>query len=343
MEAASIARPSRALAPDRDRLRPALELVAVVGLLELELWYLRSKVAGWQDALIYLAIVAILLLSHDRRRREKLVEFDAVVGFGRAWVEALVAFAGLSTLLVIGASLLGDSNETFEFLFLDKPPIKLANWLIGKFGAALLQQLALQMFLWPVCYELTRSRWAGDRAGHAPRSSGLIHLPSPTLVGITMLAGVVWIALYRRSGRLEPLVVCHMVLATLAHGSLPERLTYDMRVGITATADMKRFEDLKDPRARLINRRLKENRAELRVFSSPAYFEAHGGNMTGFIRGLHRDILGRPASEEDIAYWLGRKLENPRDDIPTFFLGSDEYAQIRQARRAAEANKRVLR
>jgi membrane protease YdiL (CAAX protease family) len=341
MDAASIARPSRALAPDRDRLRPALELIAVVGLLELELWYLRSKVPGWQNVLLYGAIVAIILLSHDRRRREGLSSFDAVVGLGWAWVEALVAFAGLSALLVIGATFLGDSNETFEFLFLDKPPIRLANWLVGKFGAALAQQLALQMFLWPVCYELTRSRRAGTAL--AATIFGLIHLPSPLLVGITMLAGVIWICLYRRSGRLEPLVFCHMVLATLAHGSLPERLTYDMRVGITATADMKRFEELKDPRARLVNRRLKENRAELRHFSSPAYYDAQGGNLTGFLRGLYRDILGRPASQEDLAYWLGRKLENPRDDIPTYFLGSDEYAQIKQSRRAAAATSGVRR
>ena len=84
-----------------------------------------------------------------------------------------------------------------------------------------------------------------------------------------------------------------MILATLAHGGLPERLTYDMRVGLTATADMKRFEDLKDPQVRLINRRLKENRAELRSsYASPDYFEAQGGDLPGFIRGLYRDILG---------------------------------------------------
>jgi len=73
-------------------------------------------------------------------------------------------------------------NETFEFLFLGKPPIKLANWMAGKFLAALVQQLALNTFLWPVCFELTRVR----RAGTALAASifGLVHLPSPTLVAI---------------------------------------------------------------------------------------------------------------------------------------------------------------
>jgi membrane protease YdiL (CAAX protease family) len=339
MDDASIARPAWAFAPTGERLRPALELGAFVGLLELELWVLRAQGPSWRDVLIYGAIAAVIWLSHERRRKAGTIVWDRVLGVRRAWAEALVACAGLSALMVIGSTFVGDPNETFEFLFLAKPPIKLASWMAGKLAAALGQQLALQLFLWPVGFELTRARWAGTAL--AASVFGLLHLPSPTLVAIAAVAGAVWIALHRRSGRLAPLVFCHMALATLAHGSLPERLTYDMRVGINAAADARRFEALKDPRARLVNRRLKENRADLRHFTSPAYYQARGGDLTGLVRGLYRDLLERPASEEDLAYWRNRALENPREDVPRIVLGSDEYAQVKQRR--ASAPSPVLR
>ena len=341
MDAASIARPSGGLAPLRDRLRPLVELVAVVGLLEAELWYLRAKGPGWLNVLVYGSIVAILWFSHERRRKGGRVSTFSVVGAVRAWVEVVATGLLLSATLMVAARLVGDANETFEFVFLDKPPMKLLSWLVGKFAAALGQQLALQMFLWPACFELTRSRLSG--ALLAATIFGLIHLPSPTLVAITTLAGAVWIYFYQRTGRLAPLILSHMILATLAHGGLPERLTYDMRVGLTAIADMKRFEELNDPRIRLINRRLKEQRSNLKYYSSPQYYDSRGGDLPGFISGLFRDILGREATEADIAFWAGRKLANPRSDLPSILLASDEYALILEARRASAGGQPLRR
>ena len=331
MDAATIADP---LAPGRERLRPFAELLTVVGLIEAELWYFRARGPAWVNVLVSGAIVAVLWLSHERRRKAGLVTTFVAVGARRAWLEVFGAALVLSTTLMVAARLVGDENETFEFVFLDKPPLRLLNWLVGKFGAALGQQLALQMFLWPVCFEVTRGRASG--AVLAATIFGLIHLPSPTLVAITTLAGLVWIFFYQRTGRLAPLVLSHMILATLAHGGLPERLTYDMRVGSTATADMKRFRELNDPRIRVINRRLKDHRASLKRYASPAYYDAQGGDLPGFIRGLFRDILGRPATDADVAFWTGRKLAKPRDDLPSILLASDEYARILEARRAGD-------
>ncbi len=332
MDAASIGRIEGNLGSPRDRLRPALELVTVVGLLEAQLWFLRTHGPAWLNVLVYATIVATLWLSHERRRKAEVRVPFAVEDPGRAWAEVLLACLVLSAVLMSAARLVGDSNETFEFVFLQKPPLKLFNWLLGKFGAALGQQLALQLFLWPVCFELTRGRTLGTVL--AASIFGLIHLPSPTLVTITTVAGVVWIALYQRTGRLAPLILSHMILATLAHGGLPERLTYDMRVGLTATADLKRFETLNDPKVRKGNRRLKENRASLIRFSSDAYYQAQGGNLPGFIRGLFRDVLDRPAKDSDVEFWMTRYLPNPRIDIPSIFLASDEFAQIQERRRA---------
>lgn len=329
MDVAAIAGPE---AHGRERSRAVAELLTVVGLLEAELWYLRSQGPAWVNVLVYAAIVAVLWLSRERRRKAGLVTTFVDVGARRAWLEVAGAALILSTALMVAARLVGDANETFEFVFLDKPPLKLFNWLVGKFGAALGQQLALQMFLWPACFEVTKGRASG--AILAASIFGLIHLPSPTLVAITTLAGAAWIFFYQRTGRLAPLVLSHMILATLAHGGLPERLTYDMRVGSTATADMKRFRELNDPRIRVINRRLKDHRASLRRYTSPAYYDAQGGDLPGFVRGLFRDLLGRPATDADVAFWAARKLAKPLDEIPSILLASDEYARIVEGRRA---------
>ena len=333
MDAAPINRPSYLPHVLRDRWRPIAELLGVIGLLEAELWDLRDRGPAWLVALTFGLIVLAAGFSCERRRRAGFVSVFRKVGAGRAWVEVSLACLVLSAVLVGSAPMVGDSNETFEFVFLDKGPAKLAIWIVGKFAAALIQQFALQLFLWPTCFELTRGRVSG--AMLAASIFGLVHLPSPTLVAITFLAGMVWVGFYQRGGRLAPLVVSHMILATLAHGALPERLTYDMRVGSMATADMNRFEQLNDPKIRVINRRLKDNRASLKYYASEPYFQAQGGTLPGLIRGLFRDVLRREATDGDVAFWTGRKLANPQADMVNIFLASDEHAAIVEARKAA--------
>ncbi len=192
------------------------------------------------------------------------------------------------------------------------------------------------MFLWPACFELTRGRASG--AVLAAAIFGLIHLPSPTLVAITMLAGVVWIAFYRGSGRLAPLVVSHMILATLAHGALPERLTYDMRVGIDRHRRHEAVRGAERPPDSPDQPPAQGEPGQPQALHLPAYFEAQGGTMPGFIRGLFRDIFGRPATDSDVAFWMSRKLANPRVDIANIFLASDEYAG--DPRREAGSSRR---
>jgi membrane protease YdiL (CAAX protease family) len=328
MDAAASALRPTPFASILDRLRPAIELILVVGSLEVALWRLRESGPAWLNFAVHLLAVAGIWWSWRRRQASRSVAPTPPIPAVRAWAATLATCVVLSTILLIAARYVGDSNETYEFLFLDKPAGKLFNWSVGKFLAALGQQLALQLFLWPVCFELTRGRVSGAVA--AATIFGLIHLPSPTLVAITFLAGVIWIALYQKTGRIAPLVISHMILAILAHGALPERLTFDLRVGASATVDMKRFEDLNDPRIRVINRRLKVHRTSLRRFASEAYFQEQGGTREGYIRGLYRDVLGRTATDADLAYWSDRPKKIGRDEIASFFLASDEYAALRE-------------
>ena len=329
---------SRRLIPDR---WIALgELVLVVSLLEAELWSLRGWAPPWFNVAVYAALIGTMVLSVRRRQAGDPGDGEARTGVGGAWLEAMTSCALLAGVLMAAAGRLGDSNETFEFLFLRKPPSKLLVWVVGKFLSALAQQLALQWFLWPVCREIAGNRTVGMVL--AASLFGFLHLPSPTLVAITLVAGLAWVGLYRRSGQLAPLIASHMVLATLAHGGLPERLTYDMRVGMTAEADRPRFAALEDPKARLINRRLKEHRSDLRHFASLEYYQAQGGTDPGFIRGLFRDILGRTATDSDVAFWRDQPFANRRDQIPSILLASDELAAI-EARRTAISGIRIRR
>ena len=307
------------------RLRPLAELLVVLGLLEAELWSLRGGAPAWLNVGVYAVLIGTVFASLARRRAEGSDVVGPTVGVGRAWVEALLTCLALSTVLMGTSLLVGDRNETFEFVFLHKPPAKLATWILGKFAAALGQQLALQWFLWPVCREVARGRVGGTAL--AATLFGLVHLPSPTLVAITLIGALAWVVLYQRGGRLAPLVASHMILATLAHGGLPERMTYDMRVGMTAVADLPRFEALSDPKARRSNRRLKEHRDELRHYTSAEYYAAQGGTDPGFVRGLFRDVLGRAATDADVAFWQAQQLRNPREQIASIFLASDEYAR----------------
>ena len=332
MNAATILVPRRL---EASWYRASVELVVVVGLLEAELWSLRGWAPPWLNVLVFAGLIATIALSVRRRRTSASGLPEPTAPARAAWIEAALASLVLSVILLVAGFLVGDANETFEFLFLRKPPVKLLIWVLGKFLAAFGQQLALQRFLWPVCQEITRSRSIG--AALAATIFGLVHLPSPTLVAITLLAGLIWVGLFQRSGRIAPLVASHMILATLAHGGLPERLTYDMRVGLTALADQPRFIALENPKTRLINRRLKEHRAALLHFASADYYQAQGGTNSAFIRGLFRDILGRTATDADVAFWQNLRLPHLRQQIPSIFLASDEFAAILKVRQAADA------
>ena len=260
MDSGTICRASDLPGLRRDRWRPIAELLVVVGLLEVELWSMRASGPAWLNALVYGVIVLTAWLSFERRRRAGFVAAFAEVGAPRAWLEASLACAVLSAALTLSAPMVGDANETFEFVFLDKGPAKFASWLVGKFAAALVQQLALQLFLWPTCFEVTRGRASG--AMLAAAIFGLVHLPSPTLVAITLIAGLAWVAdSTSRSGRLAPLVAsatwswrrwptaAFARAADLRHAGRDRPPIADMKPVRSTSAD---------PKARQINRRLKE-------------------------------------------------------------------------------------
>jgi V8-like Glu-specific endopeptidase len=50
---------------------------------------------------------------------------------------------------------------------------------------------------------------------------------------------------------------------------------------------------------------LSDERLEAGFIGSPEYIANHGGQGEGWVRGMYQDLLGRPAEETGVVYWLG--------------------------------------
>jgi len=190
----------------------------------------------------------------------------------------------------------------------------LFHWFLGKFSGAVGQQVAIQWFLWPVCYGVVRHR--GGALGLAALLFGALHLPSPLLVGLTLIATVAWIGLYQRSQRLAPLIVSHVLLFTIAYGALPLRLTDHMKVGAEALEQHKTLAVLDEPEVRAwLNALARIDQSQL---DTQAEAEA-------FTRWLFLEIVNRPPTTSELEQWSQALEEYSTVQLATILLTSDTY------------------
>ena len=61
------------------------------------------------------------------------------------------------------------------------------------------------------------------------------------------------------------------------------------------------------------------------IASSAEYYFKHGGTNAGFVAGLYQDLLGRTASQAEIANWTASMAGASRTNVALAFLGSPEY------------------
>jgi hypothetical protein len=208
---------------DRDsRTRLGVSLAAVLGLLELDLWWLCELPAWWPRAVSFATIAAVVGWVCWRRAAG-----GAAQPVRGAWPAAAVATALLAALLTGLAALMAWPAPE-QTVWIDKTAHELALWMLTKLVVVWLQQLGLQWFLAPTCAALL-----GRARGHmvAVILFALLHLPNFSLVLLTGLAGLVWVVLYQHWRRVAPLVASHLVLAVLVHAVVPERVIHDLRVG----------------------------------------------------------------------------------------------------------------
>jgi len=215
------------------RVRAAVELCLVLGLLELDLWWLQAAGADALRLPVYAAIIGVIWQSHARRSRLAGGGFPEAVRPARppvsqAWDDVLLAMAVMAAALIGGGWLLGWWKGSLVHQFLDRPPAALARWVATKVLVVAMQQVGLCLFLLPVACELLKRRWPSIAASAAV--FGLLHLPNLILTALTLLSAAVWCWLYLRVGRIVPLVVAHLLLAIVARASCDD-MAYRMRVG----------------------------------------------------------------------------------------------------------------
>jgi uncharacterized protein YkwD len=66
---------------------------------------------------------------------------------------------------------------------------------------------------------------------------------------------------------------------------------------------------------------------EAAVVVGPEYVAEHGGTDDGWVRGLYQDLLGRPASDGEVALWVGVLASSSRLDVVKKITSSPEYQQ----------------
>jgi membrane protease YdiL (CAAX protease family) len=295
-------------------LRAGAELLIVFGLLESYLWGLRAMRQPAIDAAVFAAIAVAVGSSYWRRRALPREEPAPGAGRGRAWTECLAAtvVAGLAILVLSWA--LSDPYEHFRLRFLEGLRSDRAA---GRAVIATLtivsQQVLLQLFVWPACREVVRVPIVG--AVLAAALFGFAHLPSLPLAALTMAGGLMWIALYARSRRIVPLFVSHAVLVCLAYGALPARLTFDLRVGVSAAEEQDVYRILSRP----------DTREFLTRASSPDYLASAGGTAVGVVGALHRDVLGRAPTAEEQARWTAWLARRSPVELARRLVRSDEF------------------
>lgn len=268
--------------------RAAIELVAVVVLVTVDLWLAWDR--PWLLALVRTLAAAVLIVSFLRRRAGWPPEGGkGNMTAGRAWLEAAAVTLILGVAVHAWAAAISGPFDEPDLTLLRASVPALGLWLLRHLALAFIQQLALQLFLWPVGREVLGRDLPAVVA--VAVLFGLGHLPSWPFAIATAIAATLWISLYRGSGRLAPLIASHVLLAALA-STLPDRLFYDMKVGAPA------LEIAADQRSLASE----EKQALLKAFTSPSYAAYRGGSDSGYVAGLYRDVLGRVADDHEVAY-----------------------------------------
>ncbi|GEM_PF-1600724 len=205
-------------------LRPLLELVVVIGSLELVLFPLHDSSL---KVLVPVPVVVLLCVAVRSVRRTGRTVRPGIVrscSIGQAWGRMLVLSA-MGGLLFVGMA------EWLELLANADSKVAtrgVAHWLARKLPTVAVQQVGLHLFVLPACFEIFRRRWIA--VGVSATLFALVHLPNLPLMALTFCAGTVWCSLYLRTGRVVPLIVSHLALAVLA-AELAGHSLYHMRVG----------------------------------------------------------------------------------------------------------------
>lgn len=277
-----------------DRRSALIELSTLAVAVGVDLWWLRTLPWVYPAALAQVVIIAIVVTSF-RRRRGLQVAPPPRVDSRRAWGE-VGAFTLLvvALLVLLGMALRTEPYDEVRLFALRWPLRDQLALVVVALGRASIQQLILLGFLAPTSQEILTPGVRADLLAAA--FFGAAHLPNLFLAGGTLLAGWMWIWLFRRGRRVGPVLASHLLLAGCAFALFPERTLNDLHVGAKAVARAQRYEAFERD----------ETRRKLRWICSFDDSAAIEGDDLGSTALLLEKLLGRPATARELDRWAYR-------------------------------------
>jgi membrane protease YdiL (CAAX protease family) len=293
--------------------RACIDIMLIVGLVFVDLWFLKPFDFKWASALLYFAL--IMLMASTFSRISKLPYLSLLPRLTLPRVSIVVAIATIIqvALILICAHMAGVLESNLTWASFGKPPSRLPSWVVEKIITVIAQQVGLQLVLFPLCFQISNKKWAAAFIGSG--LFGLLHMPNPLLMVSTFFAGPVWFWLFLYGGRLIPIVLSHIILATFLRFSIPSHIHLGLGVGARALPKLKIV--------LWLDRQMLW--PDVRRYSSKEYFNNQGETDDLFIHGCYRDILGRNESEAEKKRMSKALKYRTRKELVIDFFTQPEY------------------
>jgi len=295
------------------RKRACIDILLIVSLVFVDFWLLKPFGFKLASALLYFAL--IVLMASTYRRISILPYLSQLPRPTLPRVSIVVTIATIIqvVLIIICAHMAGVLEADLTWASFGKPPSRLPSWVVGKVIAVIAQQVGLQLILFPLCFVISKKKWAAAFIGSG--LFGFLHMPNPLLMVSTFIAGPVWFWLFLYGGRLIPIVLSHIILASFLRFATPSHIHLSLRVGAQAL-----------PKLQVVYW-LDKHRLwpDVKKYSSKEYFKNQGGTNKLFIHGCYRNILGRNESEAENLRILKKIRYRTRQEIVINFIIHPEH------------------
>ncbi|MDY6792412.1 MAG: type II CAAX endopeptidase family protein [Thermodesulfobacteriota bacterium] len=295
------------------RKRACIDILLIISLVFVDLWFLKPFGFKLTSALVYLGLVVLMACIFLRIR--KLPYLSQLPRQTLPRISAVVAIATVIqvALILICAYMAGVLEAELTWASFGKPPSRLPSWAVEKVITVTVQQVGLQLVFFPLCFEILNSKWASALIGSG--LFALLHAPNPLLMIGTFIAGPVWFWLFLYGGRLIPIVLSHIILASFLRFAIVSHVHLGLGVGARAL-----------PKLCVVwwldNYNLWP---AISRYSSKEYFNNQGGTNERFIHGCYRDILGRNESEAEKKRIFTEMQYRTRKELVIGFFTHPEY------------------
>lgn len=301
----------------RERIENAAILLAIVVLIALDQWWFDPQGLKLLRFVNLAALGVLIVITYLRVERIPRPFRPPRPSLGRAMGVILLATLVEAALLIASAWISGTLEQDYTLRALGKSQGELPLWFLGKIGTVFAQQVLLLLLVFPLCFQVTGSRWSAALIGSV--LFGLMHGPNPFLAAASFLTGPVWFWLFLYSGRLLPLVASHLVLVILVRFALPSHVHLNLKTGAKALPMLRTSCWLYTHGFFPV----------LSQYGSKTYYDQQGGTDESFVSGLYRDLLCRKAKEreDENAWWRNLLISQSRTEVVIGFLTSREYVQ----------------